>query len=134
MTLSFADRTAITDLIARHGHLVDAGELDRMHELFTADITYDLTDFGRGLVEGLAALHDLALATGDANPVGHHITNTVLTEIADNQVHARSKGISITANGTCGSVTYEDTVVRGTEGWRINHRKIVAHRAPLGAK
>lgn len=61
-------------------------------------------------------------------------TNIVLTELADNQVHARSKGIGIRADGTCGSVTYEDTIVRGEHDWRINRRKIIPHRVPLGGK
>jgi hypothetical protein len=37
-------------------------------------------------------------------------------------VHALSKGIGINADGTIGSVTYEDTIVRGGSGWRISHR------------
>jgi hypothetical protein len=133
MTLSAEDRTAITELISMHGHLVDGGELDRMHELFTADVTYDVTDFGGGLIEGLAALRDAALALGERNPVGHHVTNIVLTELPDNQVRARSKGIGIYANGTCGSVTYEDTISHGDQGWRISHRTVLARRTPLGA-
>lgn len=48
-------------------------------------------------------------------------------------VGARSKGIGVNADGTCGSVTYEDTVVRGERGRRIAHRKVIARRTPLGA-
>jgi hypothetical protein len=133
MSLIAEDRTAITELIALHGHLTDAGELDRMDEVFTADITYDVTDLGHGTIEGLPALRDAALALGEANPVGHHVTNTVLTEIAEDRVRALSKGIGINADGTCASVTYEDTVARGGRGWRITHRRVLARRAPLGA-
>ena len=43
---------------------------------------------------------------------------------------AQSKGIGIKADGTCGSVTYEDIVVPGEHGWRISHRKIQARKAP----
>jgi len=39
MRLTQEDRAAITELISLHGHLVDSGELDRLHELFTDDIT-----------------------------------------------------------------------------------------------
>jgi hypothetical protein len=35
------------------------------------------------------------------------------------------------ADGSCGSVTYEDTVVRVSDGWRISHRRVVARRVPL---
>jgi 3-phenylpropionate/cinnamic acid dioxygenase small subunit len=132
MALTAEDRTAVTELISWHGHLVDDGEHDRMLEVFTPDITYDVTDLGGGSIQGLAALREAALAMGEANPVGHHVTNVVLTEVAGDQVRARSKGIGVMADGTCGSVTYEDTIVRGDQGWRIAHRKVLARRAPLG--
>jgi hypothetical protein len=56
----------------------------------------------------------------------------VLAEAAGGAVQARSKGIGIMADGSCGSVTYEDVVVRGDAGWRISRRKVLARRAPLG--
>jgi hypothetical protein len=58
----------------------------------------------------------------------------VLTEAADGTVRARSKGIGIYADGTCASVTYEDVVVRGDQGWRISQRKIRPRRSPLGGR
>ncbi|GGL04881.1 nuclear transport factor 2 family protein [Streptomyces flaveus] len=134
MTLSAEDRCAIAELISMHGHLFDGGELDRLDELFTADVVYDVTDFGQEPLTGVAAVREAALALGESNPVGHHVTNIVLTEIVDGQVHARSKGIGINADGTTGSVTYEDTITRGDQGWRISYRKVLARRAPLGGK
>ncbi|MGC4810579.1 nuclear transport factor 2 family protein [Micromonospora sp. DT228] len=131
MTLTAEDRTAITDLINRHGHLTDSGEFDRMHELFTADVAYDVTDLGGGVLVGLEMLRDTALALGEGNPVAHHVTNIVLTELADDRVHVLSKGIGINADGSIGSVTYEDTIVRGDSGWRISHRTVRARRVPL---
>jgi SnoaL-like domain len=133
MRLTQEDRAAITELISLHGHLVDSGELDRLDELFTDDITYDLSDFGLGSLEGMPAIRHAALALGEANPVGHHVTNVILTEHADNEAHARSKGIAINKDGTSGSVTYEDRFTRDERGWRIRYRKVEARRAPLGA-
>ncbi|WP_326822554.1 nuclear transport factor 2 family protein [Streptosporangium sp. NBC_01639] len=133
MALATQDRVAITELISMHGHLIDAGELDRLHELFTADVTYDVSDLGGRTIEGLAAFRDASLEMGERNPVGHHVTNIVITELADDHVRALSKGIGVMADGTCGSVTYEDTISRGDRGWRISHRRIIARRAPLGA-
>lgn len=132
MTLSWEDHVAINDVIALHGHLVDGGELDRLGEVFTADVAYDTTDFGFGVLRGLAENRDAALTLGDRNPVGHHVTNVVLSEQAPGRVHARSKGIGITADGQCGSVTYDDIVVRREEGWRISERVVRARRVPLG--
>ena len=124
------DRIAITDLINLHGHLVDAGE--PFDDLFTPEVQYDVTDLGGGLITGTAALWEAALALGDRNPVGHHVTNIVLSDISDDEVAATSKGLGVMADGTVGSVTYEDTVVRTPDGWRISHRRVLARRRPLG--
>jgi 3-phenylpropionate/cinnamic acid dioxygenase small subunit len=134
MAITCEDRAAITEVIAKHGHLCDSGELDRLDEVFTADVVYDLTDFGQQVLHGPKALAAAGWALGDLNPVGHHVTNVVLAEAADGTVQARSKGIGINADGMCGSVTYEDIVVRGDQGWRISQRKILTRRAPLGGK
>lgn len=131
MTLPLEDRLAITELIALHGHLVDEGELDRLSEVFTTDIDYDLTDFGQGTLTGLPQLVDASLALGTANPVAHHVTNVVIEEPAEGRVRVRSKGLGIRTDGSCGSVTYVDTVVRVGAGWRISHRKLSARRTPL---
>ncbi|MEV5833201.1 nuclear transport factor 2 family protein [Nocardia sp. NPDC052112] len=133
MALSAQDRIEIGDLIALHGHLMDAGELDRMDELFTAEITYDVNDFGLGELHGIPALRESAVALGNGNPVGHHITNVVIAEV-DGAVRVRSKGIGIYADGTSGSVEYDDTVVRAATGWRISYRRVIAHRVPLGGR
>ena len=130
--LSIEDRVAITELIAMHGHLVDSGRLDRLVELFTDDVVYDVSALGGDPLIGPGALRDAGLALGDNNPVGHHVTNTVITEAAGDTVRALSKAIGIMTDGTCGSSTYEDTVVRTDAGWRISHRRIVPHRKPLG--
>jgi hypothetical protein len=118
-------------LIGLHGHLVDEGELDRLAEVFTPDVEYDLSDFGQATVTGLAALRDAAIALGAGNPVAHHVTNVVVEELADGRVRGRSKGLAIRADGSCGSVTYVDTVVRVATGWRISRRSVSARRVPL---
>jgi hypothetical protein len=116
-----------------HGHRIDAGELDRLGEVLTTDAVY-VTDLGAPALEGLDAIRAVALALGNGNPVGHLITNIVRTEAADGNMHARSKGIGVNADGTTGTVTYEDIIVWTGQGWRISHRKVIAHRTPLGGK
>jgi ketosteroid isomerase-like protein len=132
MALTEQDRIDITDLVNRHGHLVDAGELDRMGDLFTPDVVYDVSDFGLGSLHGPAAIRDAALALGQANPVGHHVTNIVITPVDEVTVWVRSKGIGIMARGTVGSAVYDDTVTRRPDGWKISRRKVTARRAALG--
>ncbi|KOV68725.1 nuclear transport factor 2 family protein [Streptomyces sp. MMG1121] len=131
MALTSEDRLAITELIAMHGHLVDDGLLDRLEELFTPDVVYDVTDFGQDPLVGVAAIRAAALALGAGNPVAHHVTNVVVHEAADGSARARSKGLGVRADGSCGSVTYDDILVRTPDGWRIGHRTVTARRVPL---
>src|SRR5688500_18951430 len=99
------DRIAITDLINEHGHATDRGDFDALSALFTPDVTYDVSALGGGVLVGLAAAREAALALADANPVAHHVTNIVMHQTADEAVHARSKGLGIMADGSVGSVT-----------------------------
>src|SRR5580692_10302826 len=132
MALSEQDRIDINDLLNLHGHLTDAGQLDQAGELFTPDVTYDLDDFGLGSLHGTAAMREAALALGAANPVGHHVTNIVITGMDDRSARVQAKGIGIKADGTAGSVTYDDIVTRQPGGWKISCRKVTARRAALG--
>jgi 3-phenylpropionate/cinnamic acid dioxygenase small subunit len=131
MTLTAEDRFAIADLIDLHGHLTDHGDFQGLLAVFTEDVTYDVTALGGGVLEGLAGYREAALAMGEANPVAHHVTNLVLDETADGMVRALSKGFGVMTDGSVGSVTYEDTIERGQEGWRITHRTVRPRRTPL---
>jgi hypothetical protein len=131
MPLTADDRIAITDLIQLHGHLTDSGDFDGLTALFAEDVTYDVAALGGTVLVGLAAAREAALALGEANPVAHHVTNVVLQETADGMVRALSKGFGVMADGSVGSVTYEDTVERGRAGWRITHRIVRPRRTPL---
>jgi ketosteroid isomerase-like protein len=117
-----------------HRHLTDAGELDRLGELCTEGVVYDVGDIGHGSLVGVAAIRDAALALGQANPVGHHVTNIVITPIDGHSARVASKGIGINADGTAGSAVYHDTVTREADGWKLSHRTVIARRAALGAR
>jgi hypothetical protein len=88
-----------------HGHLFDTGDLDRLDELFTADVVYDISDFGGEPLVGIAALRDASLTLGAANPVGHHITNVVLTELDAGRVHALPDGCTPCPRGSVSTRT-----------------------------
>jgi hypothetical protein len=131
VALSVEDRLAVHELVSLHGHVMDGGEFDRMDELFCADVVYDLSAFGSGELCGYEAISDASRALGDANPVGHHVTNICVSEDPEGTVRVRSKGIGIYANGNVGSVVYEDIVRREAAGWRIAYRKVIPRRTPL---
>jgi len=133
MAITTEDRLAIHELIGLHGHLMDAGDFGRLRELFSPDVIYDVEDFGFGSLQGIQAIVDASVANGNRNPIGHHVTNIILTELESEVVRAHSKGIGIQADGSSGSVTYEDVIKRSTDGWRITYRKVLARRTPLNA-
>jgi 3-phenylpropionate/cinnamic acid dioxygenase small subunit len=131
VALSTADRLAIHELLALHGHLMDEGAFHRLGELFTPDVRYDVTAFGAGELRGPDAVAAAGRALADRNPVGHHVTNVLVGEDPDGTVRARSKGLGIYADGTAGSVVYDDVLRKVGDGWRIAARKVTPRRVPL---
>ena len=131
MELTAEDRWAIAETIALHGHLFDNGELDRLDELFTADVVYDLTDVGLGTLRGIAEILRVTLELGERNPLAHHVTNITITDVDDGRVRTRCKAIAVMPGGRCGSATYVDTLRRDGGRWRVSHRIVLARRTPL---
>jgi hypothetical protein len=131
VALPVEERLAIYELIALHGHLMDAGAFDRLDELFTDDFVYDLDALGYRRLEGAKALIDASTALGDDNPLGHHVTNSLVISEEDGLVRVRSKGIGIGADGSSGTVIYEDLIRKTPSGWRIARRAVIARKRPL---
>lgn len=52
-----------------------------MDEIFADTIVYDVGDFGMGELYGIDAIEHASLTLGDINPLGHHMTNVVITGI-----------------------------------------------------
>jgi SnoaL-like domain len=125
------DRQAIGETLSLHGHLFDGGHLDRLGEIFTPDVVYDMSAVGVGTFEGIEAIRSAALQLGAGNPVAHHVTNVVITGEGDS-VTTLSKGLILLADGTFASVTHLDTLRRDDGGWRISRRVISPQRTPLG--
>jgi SnoaL-like domain len=130
--LTAEDRWAIGETISLHGHLFDEGHLDRLEELFTSDVVYDVTDVGIEPLHGIAEIRRAALDLGAANPLAHHVTNIIITSIENDCVKTQCKAFVVEADGRCGSATYVDTLRRENDRWRISHRIVLARRIPLG--
>ncbi|GAA5166164.1 nuclear transport factor 2 family protein [Amycolatopsis dongchuanensis] len=126
------DRQAISETLSLHGHLFDEGHLDRLGEVFTPDVVYDMSALGVGTFEGIEAVRSAALHLGADNPIAHHLTNIVITGEEEGRATARSKGLVILADGTLASVTHLDSLRRHDDAWRISRRVISPQRAPLG--
>ena len=111
---------------------MDEGGFDRLDELFTPDFVYDVSLLGGGELEGAAALEAAARTLGDANPIGHHVTNVIVHDSDEpGSATVKSKGIGVNVDGTSGSVGYEDVVTKTAEGWRIHRRRVVPRKRPL---
>jgi 3-phenylpropionate/cinnamic acid dioxygenase small subunit len=130
MALSAEQTLDIHRIVSLHGHLADLRAFDRFGEVFTDDVVYDMEGIGQGTLRGTAALRDAALALGDRNPVGHHVTNVVVTEAVDGIVRVRSKFIGVMRDGRTGSGVYEDRLAETPSGWRIAYRAILPGDAP----
>ena len=126
------DRQAIGETLSLHGHLFDGGHLDRLGEIFTPDVVYDMSAVGVGTFAGIETIRNAALHLGAGNPIAHHVTNVVITSEEDGSATAWSKGLMIMADGTIASVTHLDTLRRHDGGWRISRRVISPQRTPLG--
>ena len=131
--MNTADRLEIHELLGLHGHLMDSGAFDQLGSLFTPDVVYDLSAYGGGLLEGVEAIAAAGIALGDGNPVGHHVTNIVVSMEPDGTARARSKGIGVMADGRAGSVVYDDLLRKTASGWRIARRTVTPRRTPLRA-
>ncbi|HYL72317.1 MAG TPA: nuclear transport factor 2 family protein, partial [Candidatus Dormibacteraeota bacterium] len=102
------DILAIQQLLALYGHIIDEREWGRVEELFTATSVYDMSQFGRAVVRGAAAIGELWSSPGAMHPLAHHATNVVVSEDADGAVRVISKGLGLGSNGRIGSVLYRD--------------------------
>jgi hypothetical protein len=125
-----ADILAIHELLGLYGHIIDAREWHRVEELFTEDCTYDMRQFGLGIVRGAQAVGALWAAPDAMHPLAHHATNIIVSEDPDGTVRVLSKGLGVGRNGRVGSVTYRDIVRRTARGWRFAARAGELRQAP----
>lgn len=124
MPLSADDRLSIHELISLHGHLADDRRDDQLQLLLTDDAVYDVSAYGMGAVHGLDAITQLFAQRPGEQPVGHHVTNVMIGTSEGDTAAVRSKGLAVMADGTSGTVVYDDVVVRTATGWRISHRTV----------
>jgi hypothetical protein len=101
----------------------DDGALDRLGELVTDDVAYDLEPLGGSVLNGVEAIGVSAGGLGVSNPVVHLVTNIVVAE-HDGEVTARSTFIGVRGEGSAGSGVYDAPAT--------THRGWLAHHPPTG--
>lgn len=72
MSLSANDRLEIAELLALHGHLVDDGALERLGEVFTEDVVYDVSSLGGDRLIGFTAIAEAGARRGQSRRSPHH--------------------------------------------------------------
>ena len=94
MSLTTEDRLAIHELVSLHGHLADDGRSEDLGPLLTPEASYDVTAYDLGVVKGLPALIELFASAPGNQPLGHHVTNVIVTADPDldDRARVRSRG------------------------------------------
>jgi hypothetical protein len=118
MTDDTADRLALHELMGRYGDIVDARAWDRLGEIFTPDVTYDVTSIGAGVIEGLEAL--VAFMDRHAvHPEAHLMANVHVDELTARTGVLRARILALQPDGTVRTGAYRNDVVKTGDGWRI---------------
>ena len=125
-----ADRTAITDLTIAYCWALDSHDWDGLDDVFASDVTAELASPLLTGVEAIKARVKLALDPLDDSQ--HMVTNHQIAIDGDQAtcrcyLHAQHvrHGVEGGDNFVIGG-RYEDTVVRTSGGWRIQHRRLVS--------
>lgn len=116
------DITAIHEVLARYCHVVDDHLWDRAHEVFTNDVTIDLSEFGQPDLHGI---DDIVATFRGRNAYAHHTTDIAVTEEVDGTVRVHSKSLAFPNEGPVATGDNHDIVVRTDRGWRIASRRPV---------
>ena len=126
-----ADELAIRNALARLAHLADSGDLDEYLTWFTPDASWELPDGPRRGHADILAGAEERRATGTAGPGSNtrHIITTIDVRV-DGSDTAQSSSYYLFVADTTGEPhvavvgAYDDTWVRGPEGWKLDRRVI----------
>jgi hypothetical protein len=109
---------AVTELLARYGHVVDARAWAELGSVFSADATLEAED---GSARGLAEIQAYLEAIDPRR--SHHTLNPVL-KVDGATVQAWSRFIHIEFDATSLGGDYIDKFTETPAGWRISARRI----------
>lgn len=121
MTTAVDTERAIERILHSVAYVLDAGEYDRMGEVFHADVFF--SNPGRLEAQGLDVL--IERFKGIANPArSHSNTNVVVTLVDDTHATSICKAHTVRADGEVVPAEYRDALILTDEGWRISERRI----------
>lgn len=118
-----ADRDAIRDLLARYTYNGDRGRVADLADCFAVDGILEYPGDSPAGREAIVA----SLTSGTRDPrltfVRHHITNPLIA-VDEDRATARSYFTVHSNFGPDHSGTYDDQLVRTSEGWCFAHRRV----------
>jgi SnoaL-like domain len=119
-------RWQISEVLSRHGHIVDNQEWAYLPLVFTASATLDAQYTS---ATGVAEIQQFLESFGPWR--SHHTLNTV-TKYSGTQgeVSAWSRFLVVEAAGTTISGDYVDVLTDTIDGWRIRSRRISPRNRP----
>lgn len=128
-TAELAAREAIRDTLARYCHLVDAGRIDELLELFADDAVLEAGDLPPA--HGRAAIREVFLGTGrrlvaaTGKPlIRHHLSNVAIEMEGPEAAAAVSYFLALTERGVDHWGRYRDRLVRRGTRWVLQHRRV----------
>lgn len=123
--MDLRDVVAIHEVLALYGHVIDEREWDRLDEVFTDDHHF-YSSTGR-VFRSRAELRSHWVGPEVTHPIGHHVTNIIVTPVDGDTARCISKGLYVRSEAQITSAVYRDLVVRTENGWRLRERRITVH-------
>ena len=123
-----ADRLELHELPGRYGDAIDDRNWEGLHQIFTDDAVFDLTDLGAPRLEGIEEIKRF-MDEDAQHPRTHTMTNIYVDDTPDGvKLHFRI--LALLPEGKVGTASYYDDVVKTDDGWRVKHRVITLRRRP----
>lgn len=114
---------AVTELLARYGHVVDNQAWAELPSVFTADAALD-AEFADGEFRTVTGRERIREFLEGFDPLrSHHTLNTII-ENGDGVVHAWSRFLVVEFDATSLTGDYVDEIIETPDGLRISKRRI----------
>jgi SnoaL-like domain len=123
MPTTAEDRDEIAQLLYRYNHLIDSGDAKGWAETFTEHAIFDAAG---NVMTGRDALVSFA---STVHGIRHVVVNPWI-EVDGDSAQVRAYIFFLINGAVGGSGTYEDQVVRTSEGWRFAKRVFTADTPP----
>ena len=128
MTISTDDRLELHELPGRYGDAFDDRDWARLDRIFTDDATFDMTDLGVPLLEGLTEIRRFMDEDAE-HPKTHTMTN-IYVDADDDGVRLNFRIVALLRGDLAGTASYYDQVIKTGDGWRVQHRVVTLRRRP----